>query len=173
MAKKKFKMNDEIHHVMHYLYLKKYTARAAMNEIHSVYPGPYPSYPTAKRIFKEFGESEKSLRIIEKEKSPEKVKRISLIQDALIDNPNLSVRSIAELTEIPKSTVWRTLVSDLGLKFQVPILVPHLLNSEMKKKRVEKSIELLRVLEGMENKKYKIITGDEAWLQWSGKVMGK
>ena len=92
-------MNDEIHYVMHYLYLKKYTARSAMNEIHSVYPGFYPSYATAKRIFKEFGESEKSLRIIEKEKSPEKVKRISLIQDALIKDPNLSVRSIAELTE--------------------------------------------------------------------------
>ena len=141
-----------------------------MNEIHTVYGGTYPSYSTAKRMFEEFEEPEKSSSIIEKKKSPEKVKRITLIQDALDDNPNLSVRSIAELTSISEATVWRTLVSDMGLKFQVPVLVPHLLNPEMKKKRVEKSIELLKVLQGMENKLDKIITGDEAWLQWTGRV---
>ena len=133
---KKLKMNDEIRHVMHYLYLKRYTARSAMNEIHTVYGGTYPSYSTAKRMFEEFEETENPSPIIEKKKSPEKVKRINLIQDALNNNPNLSVRSIAEITEIPTTSVWRTLVSDMGLKFQVPVLVPHLLNSEMKQKRV-------------------------------------
>ena len=128
-------MSDEIRHVMHYLYLKRYTARSAMNEIHTVYHCSYPSYSTAKRMFEEFEEPEKSSSIIEKKKSPEKVKRMTLIQDALDDNPNLSVRSIAEFTAIPKTTVWRTLVSDMGLKFRVPVLVPHLLNSEMKKKK--------------------------------------
>ena len=62
-------MNDEIRHVMHYLYLKRYTARSAMNEIHTVYGGTYPSYSTAKRMFEEFEEPEKPSSIIEKKKS--------------------------------------------------------------------------------------------------------
>ena len=61
----------------------------------------------------------------------------------------------------------------MGLKFQVPVLVPHLLNSETKQKRVQKSIDLLKVLNEIGNRFDKIITGDEAWLQWSGRVMGK
>ena len=48
-----------------------------------------------------------------------------------------------------------------------------LFNSEMNRKRVEKSIELLRVLDDSRLKYQNIITGDEAWLQWAGKVMGK
>ena len=84
-------MNDEIFHVMHYLYLKRYTARSAMNEIHTTYNCSYPSYSTAKRMFEDFEETEKPSPIIEKKKSPEKVKRINLIQDALNHNPIFSV----------------------------------------------------------------------------------
>ena len=78
------------------------------------------------------------------------------------------MRIIAEETQIPATSVWRTLVSDMGLKFQVLLLAPHDLTFEMKQKRIEKSIELLRVLEDPKLKPHKIITGDESWLQWTG-----
>ena len=59
-----------------------------MNEIHNIYGGAYPSYSTAKRMFEEFEETENPSPKIEKKKSPEKVKRINLIQDALNNNPS-------------------------------------------------------------------------------------
>ena len=61
----------------------------------------------------------------------------------------------------------------MGLKFRVPIMAPHVLNAELKQKRVNKCIELLRVLDGSNISLHNIITGDEAWIQWSGRVTGK
>ena len=65
---------------------------------------------------------------------------------------------------IPKTSVYRTVISDIGLKFQFPIEVPHILDSQLKGERVQKSIELLKVLESPGIKSHMIITGDEAWL---------
>ena len=136
-----------------------------MNEIHLVYDTPYPCYSTAKQMFQKFKNPEITPLEIERTNSPKKQKRIEAIQSILDNHPNSSVRIIAEETQIPATSVWRTLVSDMELKFQVPILAPHDLTFEMKQKRIEKSIELLRVLEDPKLKLHKIITGDEAWLQ--------
>ena len=164
---------NEIPPIMHYLYLKKYSAKSAMNEIHKVYNTTFPSYTTAKRMFREFKNTEKNPSEIVKKKTSNQMKRIDEIQSVLDNNPNASVRLIAEQTLIPATTVWRTLVSDMGLKFQVPIMAPHVLNAELKQKRVNKCIELLRVLDGSNISLHNIITGDEAWIQWSGRVTGK
>ena len=90
-----FKINDEIHYVMHYLFLKGHSARSAMNEIHIVYDTDYPSYSTAKKMFDEFRDPEKILSQSEKQNSPKKMKRIDEIQSVLDENPNASVRLIA------------------------------------------------------------------------------
>ena len=167
------KMHDEIYHVMHYLYLKGWSKEAARKEMYATYKTSCPSPSTAKRMFKEFKNPEIKLTEIHHIDSPKKQKRIEAIQSVLNNNPNPSVRLVAEQTYIPTTTVWRTLVSDMGLKFQVPILAPHDLNSEIKQKRVEKCYELLRVLEDPKLKPHKIITGDESWLQWKGRVRGR
>ena len=69
-------MNEEIRHVMHYFYLKGYTAKYAMNEIHTAYNISYPSYTTAKQMFQEFREREIDLSEIEIKKSSKKRKEL-------------------------------------------------------------------------------------------------
>ena len=61
----------------------------------------------------------------------------------------------------------------MGLIFRNPIVLPHFLSEELKAKRVQKSIELLKVLEDPKLQPHEIITGDEAWLEWRGRVTGK
>ena len=102
-----------------------------------------------------------------------KMKRIDEIQNMLDENPNASVRFIAEQTGIPKTSVWRNLTSDMGLVFKVPKIIPHALNSDLRQKRAEKCYELLSILEVPNPKLGHIIIGDEAWLQWTGRVIGK
>ena len=83
-------MNEEIRHVMHYFYLKGYTAKSAMNKIHKVYNISYPSYTTAKQMFQEFREPEIDLSEIEIKKTPKKTERINAIQSVLDNNSNAS-----------------------------------------------------------------------------------
>ena len=83
------------------------------------------------------------------------------------------MRLIAEKTQIPQTSVWRTLTSDMELIFRNPIVLPHFLSEELKAKRAQKSIELLKVLEGPKFQPHKIITGDESWIEWMGRVTGK
>ena len=166
-------MKAEIHYVMHYLYLKGYTARAAMDEIHSTYDTVYPSYSVAKECFQKFKNPEITPSESQKQDSPQKMKKMNQIQGVLQNKPNASVRLIAEQTQIPKTSVHRLLVSDMGLKFRVPKEVPHLLNYELKRKRIQQSIELLKVLEDPLIHPHQIITGDEAWLEWTGRIFGR
>lgn len=166
-------MKNEIRCAMEYLYKKGYTAKAAMNEIHREYNTTYPSYTTAKQIFQEFKHPKETLSERKRENSPKKMERIDAIQHVLEENPNSSVRLIAFETHIPKSTVYRTLTSDLGLIFRVPVVVPHELDSKLREERIQISIELLKVLESPSIKPQHIITGDESWLLWKGRVNGR
>ena len=65
-------MNDEIHYVLHYLFLKGHSPQSAMNEIHEVYGTDYPSYSTAERMFETLRNSEKSPSQSEKQNSLKK-----------------------------------------------------------------------------------------------------
>ena len=84
-----------------------------MNEIHEVYGTDYPSYSTAKRLFETFRNPEKSPSQSEKKK---KMKRIDEIQSVLDENPNASLRLIAEQAGIPKTSIRKNLTSDMGHK---------------------------------------------------------
>ena len=81
-------MSEEIHHVLHYLYLKGYNAKGAMNEIHSVYNTSYPSYSTTKEIFKEFKKPEIIVSEMNKGISSHRMEKCDEIQRVLEENPN-------------------------------------------------------------------------------------
>ena len=61
----------------------------------------------------------------------------------------------------------------MGLIFKNPTLAHHVLTSEMKENRVQKCIDLLKVLEDPKLKHHKIIIEDGSWLEWNGRVTGK
>ena len=158
-------MKEEIKHVMHYLYRKGWTAWSAMLDIHETYNIDYPSYSTAKRMFSNYQHPEIEHPEVERKDSPKIMERINAIQSVIDTESNVSVRSISNQTQILTTSVWRTLVSDMGLIFRYPTVAPHVLTPDLKEKRIEKCIEILRVLEDPSLQLHKIITGDESWLE--------
>jgi hypothetical protein len=65
---------------------------------------------------------------------------------ALADYPFSSVRELSRLTCLPRSTVHRYLTDSLHFRIQHLRWIPHLLNPEQQRIRVNMAGELLRVL---------------------------
>ena len=65
-------MQDEIYHVMHYLYLKGWSKDATRKEIYATYKTTYPSPSTAKRMFRVFKNPEINPNEIHHIDSPKK-----------------------------------------------------------------------------------------------------
>ena len=61
----------------------------------------------------------------------------------------------------------------MGLVYKVPKIIPHALNSDLREKRFVICAKLLSILEVLKLKLGHIITGDEAWIQWTGRITGK
>lgn len=96
----------------------------------------------------------------------------NLIDDAILqaleDEPFASVRRIASKTYLPKSTVYRHLVSSLQYTVKHLTWIPHTLTNEQKGTRVSKSIELLALLRSMEHQSWvHFVTLDESWFYLS------
>jgi len=90
------------------------------------------------------------------------------ILEALEIAPYASVRQIARMTLIPKSTVYNHLVYSLQLVSRHLRWVPHRLSDAEKKKRVTLSTELLKLLESMEAQEWRsIVTLDESWFYFT------
>jgi hypothetical protein len=68
------------------------------------------------------------------------------ILTALADEPFSSVRKLSRLTCLPQSTVHRHLTNSLHFRIQHLRWIPHLLNPQQKRIRVNMAGELLRVL---------------------------
>jgi hypothetical protein len=68
------------------------------------------------------------------------------ILTALADDPFSSVRELSRLTCLPRSTVHRHLTDSLHFRIQYLRWIPHLLNPQKKRIRVNMAGELLRVL---------------------------
>jgi hypothetical protein len=68
------------------------------------------------------------------------------ILTALADEPFSSVQKLSRVTCLPRSTVHRHLTDSLHFRIQDLQWIPHLLNPEQKRIRVNMAGELLRVL---------------------------
>ena len=108
--------------------------------------------------------SQSNQPIQKKEKFQSDQKNQIIVKHALKLYPFSSVRDIARMTNIPKSTVFRILTKQLRFVSKHLRWIPHFLNSSQKLKRVSQSRELLRVLEEARETDYKLFyTGDESW----------
>ena len=108
--------------------------------------------------------SQSNQPIKKKEKFQSDQKNQIIVKHALKLYPFSSVRDIARMTNIPKSTVFRILTKQLQFVSKHLRWIPHFLNSSQKLKRVSQSRELLRVLEEARETDYKLFyTGDESW----------
>ena len=121
------------------------------------------------RIYKLIGKYEEfnSFDEIYRKKKKRKIKSLEVIDQLLDENPSFSLRNLSKQSGIPKSTIYNYLINDLEYRYFNYEWVPKILSSDQKKSRVEISKNLLNILSN-ENKNtfYRIITGDETWLNY-------
>jgi hypothetical protein len=89
------------------------------------------------------------------------------IQSLLQQFPFISCKVLCRKLEIGKTTCLCVLHNDLHLERFNFCYVPHSLEADQKRSRVELSRELLQILE--QNQQYEfeyILTGDESWFFW-------
>jgi histone-lysine N-methyltransferase SETMAR len=83
---------------------------------------------------------------------------------ALDEQPFASIRQIARLTHLPRSTVHRRLTRSLGFLVHHLRWVPHLWSQSQKENRARLSRELLTILQQQQQRSWHdIVTLDESW----------
>jgi histone-lysine N-methyltransferase SETMAR len=107
---------------------------------------------------------------------------VSAVQQLLQDDPRLSVESIADRVGISSGTVSTILHQRLGLRKLVCRWIPHVLNDNQRRVRIEWCSQMLSKFDGGRSRRVsEIVTGDETWVytydpetrqqsaQWTGK----
>ena len=114
----------------------------------------------------------------EDEKEPRTQNRVDTqllnsIQQALFKEPYSTIRSIADKLKVSVTTTWRYVHIHLGYVYKHTRWVPHILNDEQKKIRVEESKKLLNILRLTQRRGWRdIITGDQSWFTLSYGING-
>ena len=133
-------------------------------EIISCFPEIAPSYSAITRILRSQKiQSQSSPRMILQKNQCQR-ENINKILKALKDFPFASVRQIEKVTGIPKSTIFDILTKSLGYTSRHLKWIPHFLNQEQKKNRIELSKRLLKTVQRARRYSYELfLTGDESW----------
>jgi histone-lysine N-methyltransferase SETMAR len=92
---------------------------------------------------------------------------ISKVSELISSDRRRTVRELAEMTGIPKTTVDRILVQDLQLKCVSARWVPHLLTDENRAERVRCARNFFRMMRSNPGFLDRIITADETWLHYT------
>lgn len=147
-----------------FLHLQGKNNKAIYSEMLPVLKEDCAGYSTITRFTREF----RVFKIIKTIKQEQKVNVFDdfdfRIKDVVDEEPFLSVRQIATLTGIPKSTVFERLTEKLGYISKHLKWVPHLLSEEQKRNRVIIANDLLKIIEKAERQGWKyFVTGDESW----------
>ena len=95
------------------------------------------------------------------------------IEKLLKRNPGLSANQIAAELGRPATTIKSYLHNVLHFEFKKTRWIPHFLNDEQRKKRVEEARALLDVLEAAEQDDFRfLVTGDESWFFYTSPKAG-
>ena len=148
------------------LYLKKkgLTPEQIHKEINETLGPKTIAYSTVTKYFRKelFASDKKTSENIDKKMIDEKNQ--ILVENALKIFPFASVREIAKMTGIPKSSVYRVLTEQLNYVNRHLKWIPHSLNSSQLIQRKDLSNELLNILKQYKRNNYNLFyTGDESW----------
>ena len=124
-------------------------------------------FSTVCRLSKSFREGNEEIEDKPREGRPKKNQFIEPIRKIISENPIVSTKKISEKFEIARGTVKRILNEELKMIRVNLKWIPYSLNEEQKRKRVEISTALYKILSTTEkNKRYLILTCDESWFNW-------
>ena len=112
-----------------------------------------------------YSDMEKMILKIKKKLEDQKKNKKRKISDLIEDRGHISFRDLGRKTNLHKNTVKRIVIDELGLRKTKLMSIPHELTEDMKKKRVEISEELLKILINVpEKEKRNVLTMDESWI---------
>lgn len=150
--------------IVYYLDAKNLTKKEIMEELKQFFPDSCPSYSTVCRILQRKRLQIESPPGAKSDKISPSQLIIRAILKALEKQPFASVHELAKLTKIPKSTIYDYLTGIMQMKNKHLTWVPHELDPEMKKNRVELAAELHNELSAnLKRKRHITITLDESW----------
>ena len=93
---------------------------------------------------------------------------VDKVLGAIQENPNFSIRNIAQETGVPQTSDYRYLTQILHYKCVNLRWVPHILTDDLKIQRVEMSRQLLEIIQKSQSRCFhNVITGDESWFKYS------
>jgi len=159
---------NEARAVIKYLHLKKLTPREIHDDMVDTLGDSAPSYATVKRWCADFKRGRRSTEDEERPGRPNEVatqRQIDAVLDTVMKDRRLTIRKIAEIHSISKTSVERILHEHLNMNKVSARWVPRMLTPDQKRHRAEVSQELLSEFSKDKNKFIAhIVTQDETWV---------
>ena len=161
-------MNYDIRSIVLFLNMKGKEKNQIKIEINNTFHQKIIGYSTVTKYFREdYFASHKTIDENDQIKF-EHLHFQELILNALKDYPFYSSREISEITNIPKTTVYRILTNELHFVSSHLKWVSHFLNEAQKITRVKLYKSLLSTIEKVKHQSfYLFFTGDESWIYLS------
>jgi transposase len=150
--------------VIHYLTLKNLSVPEIATEIQSVYGTDALKYSTFSKWRLRFQDGSDDLFDFARSGRPSRNDLAARIQSLLQQFPFISCKAFCRKLKIGKATCLRLLHDDLHLEKFNLCYVPHSLEDDQKRSRVELFRVLLQILEQDQQQKFEhILRGDESW----------
>ena len=159
-------MEEEFRYVIHYCFLREMKPVDIISEMKRAYKSNAPGDSTIYKWYNRFRDGRKTIKDDPRSGRPLNLEDNGKILSILEEQPFASARYIGEMLSIPKSTVCHKLVWQLNYRKLNCRWVPHELDSNNKKLRVELSKQILEILENKSNSWLNIVSGDEVWIYW-------
>jgi hypothetical protein len=145
-----------------YLHLKGLKPTDIHRDLIDTLGGEAVSYPTVSRYIRETKFTVPKTLDYKFAPPPQLPDSDTAILLALEEQPFASVRTLARLTHLPKSTVYRRLTRSLGFRVRHLRWVPHILTVAHRHDRIQLSGQLLSLLQKEKRNFWKnIVTLDE------------
>ena len=156
---------EEQRYVIHFFWLQKKRPKEIFEKMKVVYGEKTLNLMTIRRWMKKFDDGQDNINDSTRSGRPKKNHLILPIKKLLEENPYLSTKKMGEKLGVSKETINRILKEDLDMKKINFKWIPYVLDSGLRKKRVETSKILLSKLVNLSLRERSLImTGDETWL---------
>lgn len=155
---------DEIHCVLHYLYLDGVSAGDAAAKVNARYGAGKITRQAVSYWYAKFNDGLLLLDKPVRPGRPQKIEYVDAVKSILDDFPFASARFIASEIGASPATVLNILVNRLGLQKRHFRWVPHVLSDSNKIERMNKCSAMLHYLRGLRPiQKLGVLMGDESW----------
>jgi histone-lysine N-methyltransferase SETMAR len=155
--------------VIEFLFLEGRPVQEIHSRLENVYKEDSPSLRTVYNWVREFRSGRKSLKDEPTPGAPKSVRTadiIAKVEERVMADRRMKLWQLQEELGIPKTSIYRILTEDLGMRKVSARWVPKLLTPVQKRDRVAISNDNLDLLNEHTNMLTTLVTGDETWVYY-------